>query len=156
MKLRKLDIRDIDYIYEWMQDDSVTCGLRKKFRDFTKDDIKDFVLNSHIDCDNIHLGIIVDDIYMGTISLKNIKDGSAEYAIVLRKCAFNKGYGYQASKLLFEYAKGVGIYSIYLNVYSDNISANKLYKSLGMVYYDSSSIIVDNIKRELYWYKIVL
>ena len=78
-----------------------------------------------------------DDEYLGTISLKKIdrENENAEYAIVLRKEAQNKGYGTEATKSILKIAfDDFNLNRVYLTVIENNTSAIKLYEKSGFVY----------------------
>lgn len=93
MNLRKLKQKDAPFMLEWMHDPFVTRFLRADFASKTIEDCKMFIelsQNSHI---NIHMAVTDDnDTYMGTASLKNINNGMAEFAIVIRRKAMGDGY----------------------------------------------------------------
>lgn len=136
MKLRNLEIKDAIHMLEWMHDENVLVGLqRKKFINKTIDDCKIFINNTKKDKYNVNLAIVDEnDIYMGTVSLKNLnyirKD--AEFAITIRTCAMGKGFGVFAMKEIMKYAFNVlNLESVYWNVLSDNIRAINLYNKLG-------------------------
>lgn len=70
----------------------------------------------------------------GLINISNIdyKNQKAEYGIVLKDECSGKGIAYNASILLIKYVfLNLNIRKIYLEVFSDNIKAIKLYKKLG-------------------------
>jgi len=93
MKLRKLEPKDSSLMLEWMHDISVTKDLQTNFSEKTADDCKKFIINSWKMDNNIHLAIVNDfDEYQGTVSLKNIKNGNAEFAITIRSSAMGHGF----------------------------------------------------------------
>ena len=94
MKIRPLEIKDAPFMLEWMHDESVTCDLKKDFSSMTLKDAESFIIGARESAStNIHMAIVSDaDEYMGTVSLKNIIDGTAEFGIAIRKCAMGKGY----------------------------------------------------------------
>ncbi len=95
MKLRKLQLKDASLMLEWMHDESVIEFLKNNFKEKTKQDAEEFIKNSWNDEKNINLAIVNDeDEYMGTVSLKNIECGAAEFAITVRSCAMGKGYSW--------------------------------------------------------------
>ena len=72
--------------------------------------------------------------YMGTVSLKNIdsKYSCAEFAITIRKCAMGKGFSKFAILKIVEIAfEELGLQTVYLNVYSENMKAIKCYEKCG-------------------------
>ena len=94
VKIRSLEIKDAEFMYEWMHDDNVVEFFSNNFKEKTLDDVIDFIKKSNEDSKNLNLAITDDnDEYLGTISLKNIdyKNKNAEYAISLRRMAIGKG-----------------------------------------------------------------
>ena len=93
MQLRKLDTKDAVHMLEWMHDESVVKDLKTDFASKTINDCQRFISDSFTSAENLHLAIVDDNNeYMGTVSLKHIHDGSAEFGITIRKCAMGKGY----------------------------------------------------------------
>ncbi len=136
--IRRLEMKDLPHMYEWMHDEEVTRNLQADFAGFTRDDVSDFIKNAmeqNENSENVHFAIIDEnDEYMGTISLKNInrKDKNAEYAIVTRKMAHGKGYAGEATRDILKLGFNTyGLEKIYLYVVTENIAANKFYKKCG-------------------------
>lgn len=93
MHLRKLKQEDAPLMLEWMHDQSVVKDLQANFVAKTLDDCNAFIKAAEDGTKNLHLAIVNDDDeYMGTVSLKDIEDGTAEFAITIRKCAMGHGY----------------------------------------------------------------
>ncbi len=93
MKLRSLKIKDASYMLEWMHDKYVVKYMKADFAQKTIEDCRTFIINERSNTNNLHMAIVDDaDEYMGTVSLKNVHDLSAEFAIVIRRCAMGKGY----------------------------------------------------------------
>ena len=71
------------------------CCLPSGYQLYGKDDWRlppIYWLGKQTDTD-LHLAVANDnDAYMGTVSLKHIHDGTAEFAITVRACAMGKGY----------------------------------------------------------------
>ncbi len=94
MHIRKLKQSDAPLMIEWMHDKSVVEKLRGDFFAKTIDDCRRFIEGS-ISNSNINLAIASDtDEYMGTVSLRNIENGTAEFAIAVRSEAMRKGYSW--------------------------------------------------------------
>ena len=95
MRLRELELKDAPLMLEWMHDESVVGKLKGNFLEKTLADAESFILASANKEENIHLAIVSDeDEYMGTVSLKNVENGSAEFAITVRKSAMGRGYSW--------------------------------------------------------------
>lgn len=129
---------------EWMHDDDVLRGLRAStFQKKTLSDCVNFIKNSYEMKNDCHMAIVDEkDEYIGTVSLKDIdveyKD--AEFAIVLRKSAWGRGYAKQAIEDIIQVAfVEYGLKSIYCNVLRDNVTAISLYEKVGWVRIDEVS-----------------
>ncbi len=129
MKLRKLEQKDAPYMLEWMHDKSVVEGLQKSFMSKTIEDCMAFIDAAQDISHNLHLAIVDDcDIYMGTVSLKNIKNGSAEFAITVRKSAMGIGYSdYGMSEIIRLGFEKMGLERIYWYVKPENGRALRFY-----------------------------
>ena len=93
MKLRKLELRDAPLMLEWMHDERVIHDLQTDFSKKTIQDAENFIKASWNDNENINLAIVCDlDEYMGTVSLKHVQNGSAEFAIIIRTSVMGHGY----------------------------------------------------------------
>ena len=128
MHIRKLEQKDAPLMLEWMHDDSVVNSLRGDFASKTIEDCKHFIETS-ISENNIHLAIASDtDEYMGTVSLKNIEAGSAEFAIIIRKKAMGRGYSWYGMESIIEKAfNEYGLESVYWCVSKNNTRAVRFY-----------------------------
>ncbi len=130
MKIRKLELKDAPLMLQWMHDKSVTEKLRTDFASKTLADAEGFIRFSWEQSNHLHLAIASDeDEYMGTVSLKNIEAGSAEFAITVRKEAMGHGYSWFGMKAIIE--KGfndLGLDCIYWCVARDNLRAVRFYE----------------------------
>lgn len=92
--LRKLQLKDVPLMLEWMHDEEAKHIFQNNFAEIDDVAAKKFVENSFRE-DQQHFAIVddQDDEYLGTISLKNIdlKNKNAEYAISTRKKAIASG-----------------------------------------------------------------
>lgn len=128
MRLRKLKQEDAPLMLSWMHDQSVVGNMRGNFSAKTIDDCRAFIENS-ITNENIHLAIASDtDEYMGTVSLKNIEDGSAEFAITVRAEAMGRGYSWFGMEEIIRKAfTELGLESVYWCVSRENTRAVRFY-----------------------------
>lgn len=141
LKLRKLELKDADKMHEWMHDESVVEFMQADFRNKSIDDCKKFIDNASNDKYNCHMAIVNDaDEYMGTVSLKNIHDSVAEFAITIRKCAMGQGYSRYGMKEIINYGFNVlNLKSIYWCVSPENKRAVKFYDKNGYTRHDIDS-----------------
>lgn len=132
-KLRKLKQSDAPLMLEWMHDEDVVHFMKADFQHKTLDDCERFIDSSQEDSKNIHLAAVDDiDTYMGTVSLKNIDNGTSEFAITMRKEAMGKGYAAEAIKQIID--KGfneLGLEYIYWYVRPENKRAVRFYDKNG-------------------------
>lgn len=129
MRLRELELKDAPLMLEWMHDKSIVEKLRGNFEKKTIEDCEAFIKLSKNKEENIHLAIVSDeDEYMGTVSLKNVDEGSAEFAITVRKISMGRGYSWfgmeEILKLAFE---KYGLESVYWCVSRENDRAVRFY-----------------------------
>lgn len=160
MFLRKLKLKDAPLMLEWMHDENVTKNLKTNFKSKNLQDAENFITHSWIDKKNINLAIASDkDEYMGTVSLKNLEDNTAEFAITIRKKAMGKGYSWFGMESIIE--KGfndLGLESIYWCVSNENRRAVRFYeKHKFHEVVDIPKIISSRYKEieNLKWYSIL-
>lgn len=157
-KLRALKLEDAKYMMEFIEDEEISKSFKFTRYPFSIDNFTSFIKNSWDDNKNIHYAI-VDDEYAGTVSLKNINyvDGTAEYAIVVRRQFWGTGISQQATSEILNYAfKTLNLRKIYLNVLSSNIRANKFYQKNSFVYEGSfkDHVLINGELEDLNWYCI--
>ena len=160
MKLRELMSKDEPYMLEWMNDVDICSNFRFKAGTKTTADVMQFIRDSKLRENNYHFAIVNEsDEYLGTVSLKEIEiaASTAEYAIVLRKCAQKTGAGRYATEQILKFAfQKLGLNKVYLNVFSDNIHARGFYEHLGFTLEGESK---DHLKiggefKNLCWYRM--
>ena len=104
MKLRKLQEKDAPYMLEWMHDEELVRYMHKNFSAMKIEDCRCFIEKSDKTEINVHFAITDEnDEYMGTVSLKDIHDGYAEFGIVVRRKAMGKGIAAEAMKKILRY-----------------------------------------------------
>lgn len=118
---------------EWMHDKSVVEKLRTDFMSKTIEDCEGFIVSSQDDKGNLHLAIVDEnDCYMGTVSLKNIREKSAEFGITVRTAAMGKGYSKAAmEQMLRKGFEELGLEQIYWCVSPENKRAVRFYDKNG-------------------------
>lgn len=148
MKLRKLEQKDAPFMLEWMHDESVVEYLQADFAHKTLEDCRSFIEAAQDTTKNMHLAITDDnDEYMGTVSLKNIENGSAEFAITIRKVAMGNGYSKYGMKEIIRIGlEELELNRIYWCVSPENIRACRFYdkngyKQMKLTDYEKSRLI---------------
>lgn len=129
MRLRKLKPEDAPLMLEWMHDKFVTEKLKTDFSSKTMEDCIKFIESGkQKDCD-IHLAIVSDeDEYMGTVSLKHVISGSAEFAITVRKKAMRRGYAWFGMEAMLNKAfNEYSLNNVYWCVSRENTRAIRFY-----------------------------
>ena len=161
MHLRRLDIQDAPLMLEWMHDESVVKDLRASFSTKQLKDCIDFINNSHQDSKNLHLAISGENNeYLGTVSLKNMHDEVAEFAIAIRSVAMGKGIAKKAMDKIIEIGfKEKHLNTIFWCVSPENKRAVRFYDKNGYCRVSSSELktLKDYSDLEIqayYWYLI--
>ena len=130
MHLRNLVLSDAPLMLQWMHDQNVVGVLGNNFAEKSIKDAESFIKESWADQNNIHLAIANDDdTYMGTVSLKNMNNGVAEFAIVIRSDAMSHGFAWFGMKSILVRAFHVyGLDYVYWCVKSSNKRAIRFYE----------------------------
>lgn len=140
--LRELKEKDAEFMLEWMHDRDIQNCFIKDMLSATIEDALEFCRKSKIpscisDGTSLHYAIVNEtDEYLGTISLKNIDkyNGTAEYAITLRKKAVGKGIAFEATGIILQKAfLDIHLNRVFLSVLPDNNAAIRLYERCGFV-----------------------
>lgn len=159
MRLRKLKRKDAPYMLEWMKDSNVVQYMRSDFSNKTMNDCEEFIEYSWKDKFNKHWAIVsARDEYMGTVSLKNIEDDEAEFAIAIRSCAMGKGYSKYAMEKCIQYAfEKMKLKKVYWYVSMNNMRAIRFYEKNGYQLYNGikeENILELNKDVTYKWYAI--
>ena len=133
MQLRKLKMEDAPLMLEWMHDPDCVENLQANFASKTLEDCQRFVDYAQNPGEDLHLAIVDEnDTYMGTVSLKHIHDGRAEFAIAIRACAMGKGFSAWGMRAIID--KGLqemGLDEVYWCVSPVNKRAVRFYDKNG-------------------------
>lgn len=161
MKLRNLEKKDASLMLEWMHDETVVKNMQANFAAKTLQDCQAFIENSRSDKKNLHLAITdEEDNYMGTVSLKNITDDSAEFAITVRRSAMGKGYAkYGMSEIIRIGLREQNLARVYWCVSSENKRAVRFYDKNGYqrVNIRETGIVLDYSEEQIdsyIWYEV--
>lgn len=130
MYLRKLKTEDAPLMLEWMHDPGVVKDLHTNFASKTLADAEAFIRNSlEENSGNRHYAIASDaDEYMGTVSLKEIRDGTAEFGITVRTAAMGHGYSWFGMEEILRIAFGeLNLDCVYWCVSARNNRAVRFY-----------------------------
>jgi len=161
MKLRKLQIKDIEGVLSWMKDASVNQFFRFSADAVTAQTVESFIKEAQDTDKNMHLAIVDDsDTYMGTISLKDIdkEAKSAEYAISTCAQVHGTGVAYDATMEILRIAfEDIHLHRVYLNVLEENGRANHFYKKCGFVYEGQfrEHLNIRGTLKNLNWYSML-
>ena len=155
MRLRVLRQEDAELMLEWMHDPCVVANLQTNFSSKTIEDCKSFIAAAQNDETNLHMAIADDeDTYMGTVSLKHIRDGVAEFAITVRAVAMGKGYAKYGMREMLEYGMTqLMLERIYWCVSKENHRAVRFYDKNG---YIRTTEVPESLRqgysKDLLWY----
>ena len=129
MFLRKLELKDAERMLSWMHDEEAVRYLHADFASKTLQDAERFIRASWDEGDDLHLSIASDEsVYMGTVSLKHIQDGSAEFGIAVCRDAMGRGYAWFGMESMLQKAfDELGLESVYWCVSRDNRRAARFY-----------------------------
>lgn len=160
MYLRTLELKDAPAMLAWMHDSRVTENLRTDFASKTLQDAENFIKWSWEDEQNLNMAIASDeDEYMGTVSLKHIENGSAEFAITVRAEAMGRGYSWFGMESIIEKAfTQYGLESVYWCVSRENARAVRFYDKHN--FHEAVDIPPSVLKRyegieNLKWYSVL-
>lgn len=132
IKLRRLLAKDAPMMLEWMHDAEIIQHLQTDFQSKTITDCIAFIDDSQDNLNSVHLAVTNDDEYMGTVSLRNIIDKTAEFAITMRKKALGKGYSAFAMQEIMKMAfEDMKLECIYWCVSPSNQRAIRFYDKNG-------------------------
>ena len=133
MKLRKLKAEDAPLMLEWMHDPSVTQYMQTDFSKKTLSDCQAFIRSS-FSSSNQHFALVSDDsdLYLGTVSLKNIENERAEFAITIRKQAMGSGLAAEGMRAIIQYGfENLNLKTVYWCVSPLNQRAVRFYNKNG-------------------------
>ena len=118
---------------EWMHAPDVVRYMHTDFASKTLEDCELFIHSAKNSKENLHYAIVNDeDEYMGTVSLKHIRDHKAEFGITVRECAMGKGFAqYGMRKILEKGFSELGLDEIYWCVAPENSRALRFYDKNG-------------------------
>lgn len=160
MHLRRLELKDAPLMLEWMHDTSVVGLLRTNFASKTIEDCEQFIKNSLEDSKDLHLAIASDeDEYMGTVSLRDIENGSAEFAITVRTKAMSRGYSWFGMEAILKKAfDELNLDCVYWCVSRKNTRAVRFYDKHN--FHEALDIPAEVLKRyegmdDLKWYSVL-
>lgn len=157
-RLRPLEEKDAAGMLEWMTDPAIARFFRFDAASMTLDRCKAFIAGAGEQADCRHFAIVGDDDkYLGTISLKEIRNGSAEYAISTRACAHGTGAALAATRQILAVAfVELGLDRVYLNVLADNGRANAFYRKAGFrfTHQEENALTIRGESKDLNWYEI--
>lgn len=158
IRLRELELKDAQGMYEWMTDTSITQFFRFDSSKISIASCVAYIKAAQGDEKNKHYAIVDEfDVYLGTISLKEINETSAEYAISTRKCVHGKGVALQATKEILNIAFcEMKLNEVYLNVLTENKRANNFYLKAGFRFQrcEKNAIEIRGDSKDLNWYSI--
>ena len=159
MHLRKLELKDAPLMLSWMQDKNVTENLKADFSSKTLLDAEHFITEYRDSESGLHLAIVSEeDEYMGTVSLKNIRNGIAEFAIVVRAEAMGQGFSWFGMKSILEKAfQELYLKTVYWCVSEQNMRAVRFYDKHG--FHETAEVPREILGRyegmeDLKWYSV--
>lgn len=161
--LRPLKLKDHSGMLEWMHDPQINRVYTDKIKNATAESVEKFITEAEElmqQKHTCHYAIVnEDDEYLGTISLKDIKEiKGAEYAISMRGAYQGRGIASWATQEILRIAfDELGLHRVYLKVLSDNEYANKFYNRNHFRYEGESKecIQIAGEVKSLKWYAML-
>lgn len=163
MKLRKLKREDAQRMLEWMHNEDVCRYMKADFASKTLDDCLRFIEAAASDENNIHLAVVNDDdLYMGTVSLKEVdrENKEAEFAITMHYESMGKGYAaYGMHEMIRLGLEEYGLDRIFWCVSKNNLRANRFYDKNG---YRKITVLPEKYKKRylewesMNWYLVTI
>ena len=143
---------------EWMTDPKITQFFRFDASKVTEESCLTFIAVASQQENCRHWAIADEnDIYLGTISLKEITATDAEYAISTRSCAHGTGAAMEATRQVLAIAfEELGLSRVYLNVLADNGRANAFYCKAGFrfTHTEKDAVVIRGETKDLNWYSV--
>ncbi len=161
IRLRRLKTEDAIGMLEWINDIEINQFFTFAYRKFDMASVLQFINEANKTEVNHHYAVVdEEDIYLGTISLKNVDhiNRHAEYAIAMRKSMQGQGNGETASRMILDVAKyELKLHKVYLNVLTHNTVAIHLYEKIG---FKQKGIYEDHVLKQdgyhdLFYYEII-
>ena len=158
-KLRPLKKEDAERMVEMMHDAQTTRYLQIGGPSYTLETALHFIEQTSEESKNLHRAVVDNnDVYQGTISLKNIdhEKREAEYAISLHPDAQGKGAAKVATTRILELAfHHIGLGRVYLNVLEENRRANRFYENYAFRFTHTTEFNFHGELKKLNWYEAV-
>lgn len=156
--LRPLKEKDAERMVEMMQDAQTTQYLQIGGPDYTAATALRFIASTADESASVHRAVVDEnDVYQGTISLKNLDldKKEAEYAISMHPQAQGKGAALEATaRILHEGFRRLKLQRIYLNVLEENKRAVRFYEKAGFSYLQTTEAQIHGTQKPLRWYEI--
>jgi diamine N-acetyltransferase len=154
--LRPLMEKDAERMVEMMHDVQTTQYLQIGGSSYTLETAQKFIAGTSNESGSVHRAVVdADDVYQGTISLKNLDlaKKEAEYAISMHPQAQGKGAAKAGSAGILELAWSLGLDRVYLNVLAENQRANRFYQKFGFRYTHTTEMEFRGQIKSLNWYE---
>jgi len=104
MKLRRLQEKDAPHMLEWMHDEELVRHMHRDFSAMKLENCRNFIQHSVESGTDVHFAVADEnDEYLGTVSLKDIRDRHAEFGIVVRRKAMGHGIAAAGMKEILRY-----------------------------------------------------
>lgn len=156
--LRPLQEKDAPRMVEMMQDAQTIRYLQIGGPDYTLETALGFIGRTKDESRHLHRAVVDEnDVYQGTISLKNIDRDKeeAEYAISMHPEAQGKGAAAAGTKAIVALAfNELQLRRVYLNVLQENERANRFYQKCGFRFTHRSPFDYKGENKVLNWYVV--
>ena len=156
--MRELQLKDAKRMMDCLNDKSITETMRIRSHTFTLEECENFIKKSLVDIKNKNFAIVDEnDNWVGTVSLKDIDEEEAEYAIITCQEAHGKGYAQKATKEILRYAfNELHLNKVFLYASTKNVRANKFYQKFGWIFdhLEKEGLHLQDEIHDVNWYYI--
>ena len=147
IKLKPLQLTDVEYIMTWVNDPEVVKNLQHFDKKFTREDEEVYVKKILASKNDFVFSIFDGDRYIGQCGIHQVawENKLGRFSMIIKPEFWNHGYAQEILPRLTDYAfKELGLHKVWLMHWKENEKAGHLYKKLG---FQEEGILVD----EYYW-----
>ena len=134
IKLKPLELKDVDNIMTWVNDLEVTKNLQHFNKNFTKKDEVAYVKKLLTSKNDFVFSVFDGSNYVGQCGIHQIawENKLGRLSLIIKQEFWNKGYAQKVLPMLINQAfKKLGLHKVSLIHWKENKKADHLYKKIG-------------------------
>ncbi len=134
IKLKPLELKDIDHIMTWVNDPEVIKNLQHFDKKFIREDEEIYVNKILASKNDFVFSIFAGSEYIGQCGIHQIawENKLGRLSLVIKQEFWNKGYAQKVLPMLVDQAfKKLRLHKVYLMHWRENKKAGHLYKKVG-------------------------